>query len=157
MKGARGLLDPKGKDMATKAKTQDYTAIMKDMMSMFPIDTKAMQDMMKTQSAMAEKMSGVALDAAQKSTDLSSKWALDTLAKMEVMTKAKDEPADYAKSMTEFMQSTAESTAEHMAAFAEIAKKVQTETMELMLAAGKDAAAEITEVAKKATSATAAK
>lgn len=135
----------------TKAKSQDYTAMMKDMMSAFPMDTKGFEDMMKTQTAMAEKMSGVALEAAQKSTDLSSKWALDTLGKMEEMTKAKSDPADYAKSMTDFMQSTTESTAEHMASFAEIAKKVQSETMELMLAAGKDATSEMTDAAKKAT------
>ena len=138
--------------MATKAKTQDYTAMMKDMMSAFPMDMKPFEDMMKSQSAMAEKMSAVALDAAQKSTDLSSKWALETLTKMEDITKVKEEPSDYAKSMTDFMQSTAESTAEHMAAFAEIAKKVQTETMELMLAAGKDFSEDATAAVKKATS-----
>lgn len=137
--------------MTAKAKTQDFSAMMKDMMSVFPVDTKAFEDMMKGQTAMAEKMTGVAIEAAQKSTDLSSKWALDTLAKMENMSKAKDEPADYAKSMTDFMQSTAESSTEHMAAFAEIAKKVQSETMELMLAAGKDATADMTEAAQKAT------
>ena len=132
-------------------KTQDYTAMMNDMMKSFPVDTKAFEDMFKSQTALAEKMSAVALDAAQKSTDLSSKWALDTLAKMEAVTKAKDEPADYAKSMSDFVQTTAEATAEHMASFAEIAKKVQSETMELMLAAGKDASEDMTAAAKKAT------
>ena len=38
-----------------------------------------------------------------------------------------------------------------MAAYAEIAKKVQTETMELMLAAGKDMTEDMTAAAKKAT------
>ena len=38
-----------------------------------------------------------------------------------------------------------------MAAFAEIAKKVQTQTMELMMAAGKDMSEEATKAAKKAT------
>ena len=132
-------------------KTQDYTAMMNDMLKAFPVDTKAVEEMFKNQSALAEKMSAVALDAAQKSTDLSAKWALDTLSKVEVVTKAKDEPADYAKSMTDFVQATAEATAEHMASFAEIAKKVQSETMELMLAAGKDVSEDMTAAAKKAT------
>jgi hypothetical protein len=96
-------------------------------------------------------MSAVAIDAAAKSTELSSKWAHDTLAKLATMSKAKAEPADYAKSMSDFVQTSAQSAAEHMAAFAEIAKKVQTETLELMLAAGKDVSEDMTAVAKKAT------
>ena len=54
------------------------------------------------------------------------------------MSKAKAEPADYAKAMTDFASAYAEVTAEHMAAFAEVAKKVQMDTVELMMAAGKD-------------------
>ena len=132
------------------AKTQDFTAVFKDMMGAFPVDTKAMEEAFKTQTALAEKMSNVALDAAQKSTDLSAKWTQDTLAKMSDLTKAKSEPADYAKSMTDFASASAESAAEHMAAFAEIAKAVQTQTMELMLAAGKDMSEDMTAAAKKA-------
>lgn len=133
------------------AKTQDFGAMFKDVMGAFPVDTKAVQDMFKSQSALAEKMSAVAIDAAQKSTDLSAKWTQDTLAKMAAMAKAKAEPADYAKSMTDFIQASAEAAAEHMAAFAEIAKKVQTESLELMLAAGKDMSEDVTAAAKKAT------
>ncbi|NCO86387.1 MAG: Phasin [Rhodobacterales bacterium] len=133
------------------AKTQDYTAVFKDMMGAFPVDTKAFDGMYKSQTALTEKLSAVAIDAATKSTDLSAKWAQDTLAKLAAMSKAKAEPADYAKSMTDFMSATVESASEHMAAFAEIAKKVQTETLELMLAAGKDMSEDVTEAAKKAT------
>jgi len=131
--------------------TQDYTAMFKDVMGAFPVDTKSMQDMIKNQATLAEKMSSVAIDAAQKSTDLSAKWAQDTLAKMSAMAKTKPEPTDYAKSMTDFFSASAEAAAEHMAAFAEIAKKVQSETMELMLAAGKDMSQDVTAAAQKAT------
>ena len=133
------------------AKTQDFATMMKDMMGAFPVDTKAMEDAFKTQSTLAEKLSAVSIDAAQKSTDLSAKWVQETLTKMTDMTKAKAEPADYAKAMTDFASTTAEAAAEHMAAFAEIAKKVQTETMELMMAAGKDMTEDMTAAAKKAT------
>jgi len=67
-------------------------------------------------------MSGVAIDAAGKSAELSAKWTQDTLAKVEAMSKAKAEPADYAKAMTDFASAQAETAAEHMSAFAEIAK-----------------------------------
>ncbi len=133
------------------AKTQDFTAIMKDMMGAFPVDTKAMEDAFKTQTTLTEKLSAVTIDAAQKSTELSAKWAQDTLSKMTDLSKAKAEPADYAKSMTDFASASAEAAAEHMAAFAEIAKKVQTETLELMMAAGKDMSEDMSAAAKKAT------
>lgn len=133
------------------AKTQDFTAVMKDMMGAFPVDTKAMEDAFKTQTSLNEKLSAVSIDAAQKSTELSAKWAQDTLAKMTDLSKAKAEPADYAKSMTDFASASAEAAAEHMAAFAEIAKKVQTETLELMMAAGKDISEDMSTAAKKAT------
>ncbi|MFQ1702792.1 phasin family protein [Loktanella agnita] len=135
--------------MATN--TQDFTAIFKDMMGTFPVDTKAMEEHFKSQTTLAEKMSGVALDAAGKSAELSSKWTQDTLSKMEKMSKAQAEPADYAKAMTDFASAQAESAAEHMSAFAEIAKKVQTQTMELVLAAGKDWSEDVSAAAKKAT------
>ena len=51
--------------------------------------------------------------------------------------------------MTEFASASAEAAAEHMAAFAEVAKKVQMETVELMMAAGKDMQNEATAVATK--------
>lgn len=133
------------------AKTQDFTAVFKDVMGSFPVDTKAMEDAFKNQLTLNEKMSGVALTAAGKSAELSTKWTKETIAKMGDLTKAKAEPADYAKSVTDFASASAESAAEHMAAFAEIAKKVQMETVELMLAAGKDISEEATAAVKKAT------
>ncbi len=141
------------------AKNQDFTAVFKDMMGSFPVDTKSMEDAYKSQATLAEKMSTVSLSAAQESAQLSAKWAQDTLTKMQDMTKVKAEPADYTKSMTDFASATAESAAEHMAAFAEIAKKVQTQTLELMMAAGKDMSEDMTNAAKKASDemATAAK
>ena len=133
------------------AKAQDFTAIFKDMTGAFPVDTKVMEEQFKNQTALAEKMSAVAIDAAGKSAELSAKWTQDTLAKVEAMSKAKAEPADYAKAMTDFASSYAEVASEHMAAFAEVAKKVQMDTVELMMAAGKDMSEDASAVVKKAT------
>ncbi|MCF6443848.1 phasin, PhaP [Nereida sp. MMG025] len=130
---------------------QDFTAVMKDMMGAFPVDTAAMQDAFKTQASLSEKMSSVALEAADKSTEISSKWTKETLTKLADVTKVKEDPADYTKAMTDFASATAEASAEYMAAFAEVAKKVQMETVELMLAAGKDISEETTAAVKKAT------
>jgi hypothetical protein len=132
-------------------KTPDMTAMFKDIMGAFPVDTAAMEDAFKTTATLNEKLSGVALTAAEKSTAISSKWAQDTLAKLSEMSKAKAEPADYAKAMADFASAYSEAAAEHMAAFAEIAKKAQMDTVELMMAAGKDMSEDATAAVKKAT------
>ncbi len=132
------------------ATTQDFTAMMQDMMGAFPVDTKAFEDGFKTSAELNEKLSGVALNAAEKSNDLSSKWAKDALGKIAELSKVKAEPADYAKALSDFATSSAEIAAENLAAFAEIAKKAQTETVDLMMAAGKDMAEETTAAVQKA-------
>ncbi len=133
------------------AQTQDITAMMKEMMGAFPVDTKAMEDAFKTTATMNETLSAVALEAAGKSTELSATWTKDTLSKLADMSKAKAEPADYAKAITDFASGQAEVAAENMAAFAEIAKKVQMDTVELLMAAGKDFSEDATAAVKKAT------
>ena len=146
------------------AMTQDYSKMMKDMMGAFPMDTSAMQDMFKTQATFADRMSKIVLEAAQKSTEISAAWTKETLDKAASITTVKEDPADYTKAMTDFASSQAETSAESMAQFAEVAKKVQMDSVELMLAAGKDfsedasaamkkATGEATQAAKRATSA----
>ncbi|MCA0919178.1 phasin family protein [Pseudooceanicola nanhaiensis] len=133
------------------AKTQDFTTMMKDMMGAFPVDMSVMDDAFKTQASLGEKMSAVALEAADKSTEVSTKWTKDTLTKLADLSKAKAEPADYAKAITDFASAQAEATSEYMSAFAEIAKKLQSETVELMMAAGKDMTEEASAAVQKAT------
>ena len=133
-------------------KTTDFTAMFKDVMGSFPVDTTALEDAFKSTATLNEKLSGVALTAAEKSADISSKWTKDTIARLSEMSKAKKEPADYAKAMTDFASASAEVAAEHMAAFAEVAKKVQMETVELLMAAGKDMSEDAAAAMKKATS-----
>ncbi|MBC2833972.1 Phasin [Paragemmobacter straminiformis] len=132
-------------------KATDFTKVMQDMMASFPVDASALQNAFKTQAAMAEKLSKVALEAAEKSTEITSKWAKDTIAKLGDVSKAKSEVTDYSKSVTDFASSAAEMAAENLAAFAEVAKKVQMETVELVLAAGKDFSEDATAAVKKAT------
>ena len=133
------------------AKAQDFTATLKDMMGAFPVDTAAFEGAFKNQAELGEKFSSVALAAAEKSAAISTKWTCETLAKLGDMSKVKAEPADYAKAITDFASAQAEVASENMAAFAEVAKKVQMETVELMMAAGKSASEEATTAVKKAT------
>jgi hypothetical protein len=128
----------------------DFAQTVKDMMGNLPVDTSSFENLAKSQAALAEKMSAVAIEAAQKSTDLSARWMQETLSKLQGVTAVKSEPADYAKSVTDFMSQSAETAAEHMAAFADIAKRVQTETLELLMAAGKDMSEDVSAAARKA-------
>ncbi|ALG90804.1 MULTISPECIES: phasin family protein [Actibacterium] len=133
------------------ATTQDFTKMMQDMMGSFPMDTSAFQDAFKTTAALGEKMSKVALEAAEKSNEISSKWTKDTISKLGAVTTVKDEPTDYTKALSDFASASAEMAAENMAAYAEVAKKVQMETVELLLAAGKDISEDASAAVKKAT------
>ena len=54
------------------AKTPDFAKTMQDMMANFPIDTSSMQEAMKSQSMLGEKLAKVALTAAERSTEISA-------------------------------------------------------------------------------------
>lgn len=132
-------------------KTTDFTKAFQDVLSAYPMDTAVFQNAFRTQAAFGEKFSKVALDAADKSTEISAKWARDTIARLCECTRARGEVSDYSKAVTDFASNAAEVAAEHMAAFAEIAKKLQMETVELMLATGKEVSEDATAAVKKAT------
>jgi len=130
---------------------QDYTKAMKDMMSSLPVDMSAFQDAFKTQAVISEKLSKVALEAAEKSSEISNAWTKATIAKVGSVAKVKEDPSDYNKVMTDFASAQTEMVTENLAAFAEVAKKVQMETVELMMAAGKDFNEDATAAVNKAT------
>lgn len=133
------------------AKTPDYTKAFQDLFASFPVDTSSFGEAFKSQSALGEKLSKVALEAAERSTDISARWAKDSIARVGELAASKQEPAEYTKAVTDFASASAELAAEHMAAFAEVAKKVQMDTVDLMLSAGKDIAADAQKAAEKAT------
>lgn len=132
-------------------KPNDFTRIMQDAMAAFPVDAHGVKDAFRTTAALGEKMTRVAVEAAEKSTEITARWTKDTLGRIHTVAKVKDEPVEYTKAFTDFASAAAEMAAENMAAFAEVAKKVQMETIEIMLAAGKDFSEDATAAVKKAT------
>ncbi|MFN3526250.1 MAG: Phasin [Paracoccus sp. (in: a-proteobacteria)] len=132
------------------AKTPDFAKTMQDMMANFPIDTSSMQEAMKSHSLLGEKLAKVALAAAERSTEISAQWAKDTIARAGEMAAVREEPSEYTKAMSDFASASAEMAAEHMASYAEVAKKVQMDTVDLMLTAGKDIASDAQKAAEKA-------
>ena len=67
------------------------------------------------------------------------------------MAKAKADPAEYAKAVTDFASTQAEVTAENLAAYAEVAKKAQMDAVELLMATGKEVSEEAGKAVKTAT------
>ena len=131
----------------------EYARKMKDALSSFAMDTSSLENLAKSQAALAERLSSIAIEAAQTSTDLSAHWVQDTLSKLSTMTQANAEPAEYAKVAGDFASGSAQAAAENLAAFAEIAKKVQAETLALLMSAGKDMSEGATAEAKTTTDA----
>ncbi len=129
---------------------QDFAKTMQDMFGAFPMNADAAQDMFKNTAALTEKMSKVALEAAEKSTEISAKWANETLTKLGDASKAKTDPSEISEAVSAFASNSAEMAAQNMAAFAEVAKKVQMETVELLMSAGKDLSEEASSAVKKA-------
>jgi len=120
------------------AKTDDFTKYITEMLSAYKMDPNAMGDAFKNSAELADRMSQVALEAAERANDVSAQWAKDTLSRMGDVADAKEAPADYTKAMSEFAAAQAEMSAEMMSAYAEIAKKVQMETVELLMSATQD-------------------
>ena len=75
----------------------DMTGFFKDMMGAFPVDTKSFEEAMKGTTALNEKFASVAVEAAEKSAEISNKWTKETLSRLSTISKAKTDPADYVK------------------------------------------------------------
>lgn len=128
----------------------DYTAFFQDLMSGKAFDMPAANDVIGTMSAYQAKMNRIALDTAEKNAELSYGWMKDTFSKMEAFTAAKQDPSEIAKTSADMMTAAMRSAPEHVAKFAEVAKQAQTDTVELMMEAGKDMQGEAVAAAKKA-------
>ena len=134
------------------ASTTDMNVMFKDFMGTFQMDTTAFETAFKNGANLNEKFAAVALTAVSKNADIANKWTTDTLSKMSEITKAKPEPADYAKAVTDFASEQAEVAAENLSAYAEVAKKAQMDAVGLFMAAGKEATEEASAAVKKAVS-----
>ena len=129
------------------AKAQDFTGIMQDMMGNFPFDAAKVKDAFGAQAELGQKMAKVAMEAAEKSAEISTSWTKTTIERASKAADAKQDPADVNKAITESASSQAELISENLAAFAEVAKKVQMDTVEMVMAAGKDLGADLSKAA----------
>ena len=134
------------------ADTPDFAKMMQDAAAAFRFDGGKMQDAFRTSAGYGEKLSQVALGAAQQSAELSAKMARDTLGRLGDLSKAKDSPTDYGQAMADFVRSQADLMSGQMQAFAEIARKVQAETVEVLTQAAQSVSSEAGDAVRKAAS-----
>ena len=128
---------------------EDYSKSFEKMMSQSPVK---FDDAMKSVMDFNSKFGKIALDTVKKNTELSQAWAKESLSALEPFVKSTEKPEDFMKIATDYMSSQTQSTPKHIAEFADVAKKAQLETIDLMMKAGKDAQEELSSVTKKATS-----
>ena len=127
---------------------EDYSKNFGKMMSQSPFK---IDDAMKSMIDYNTKVGKIALDTVKKNTELSQSWAKESLTALDPFVKGTEKPEDFMKIASDFVSSQTQSAPKHMAEFAEVAKKAQLETIDLMMKTGKDAQEELTNVTKKAT------
>lgn len=134
--------------MARATQTIDYTKPFENIFE--TADMTAFNDMFKNVAEFNSKFSDIVIKAAEKNAELSQAWTKDTLKKLQEITKPHTDPADYAKAFADVTTAQAQATPDHLAAFAEVAKKAQMDAIELLASAGKEAQKKAETAVKKA-------
>ena len=130
--------------------TIDMNKFYTDFMASLPTDTSLLDDAIKKQTEINEKYYDLFLKVAENSAAVSYKWASDTITKMQEAPKYDGDPSGYTKSLGDFVSAQADVTTENLAAYAEIAKKAQMDSVSLFLSSAKEVQKETAAAVKKA-------
>ncbi|MDE0307251.1 MAG: phasin family protein [Albidovulum sp.] len=117
-----------------------------DMAGIFPTDLNTFNKAVKGSADFSERMSKVAIEAAEKNIEISTEWTRETLNRLRKVSQARENPADYARALNEFASESADSASQHISALAEIAKDVHKDAVEVFLDAGKESQREAAKV-----------
>lgn len=132
------------------SKTPDPLEYFKAIMNDGMMDVNSASAMFAGASEYAAKLSKIALEAAEKSAELSNAWTKQSLKKLEAFGEPLSEPTQIAKISSEIAAAQAQEAPEHLAKFAEVAKSAQMATIELLMSAGREAQNGVADAAKKA-------
>ena len=131
-------------------RTIDMNKFYKDFMASLPMDTSVFDDAIKKQTEINEKYYDLFLKVAENSAAVSYKWASDTITKMQEAPKYDGDLSGYAKSIGDIVSAQADVTTENLAAYVEIAKKAQIDSVSLFLSSANEVQKETAAVVKKA-------
>lgn len=131
-------------------KSSDYTKMFQDMFSGKFVGSNSINDMFNNAAEFGAKLNKIAVQTAEKNTEIGSAWMKDTLSKYDRFSESKTEPAEMFKAVSEIISAQAQEAPEQIAKFSEVAKSAQMATAELMMTAGKDLQSEIIKKSKAA-------
>ena len=139
--------------MATKQQNAKSAAT--DIQSLF--DPQGYQDVFKTWASFNERLTGVMVDAATKTADIAHETTQEALGNVREVSQVRDEPADYGKAYTDFVQKQMDLVSRTAQSYADVSQKSATEVTETVSEAGQKigdkATAKAEGAADKATSA----
>jgi len=113
----------------------DYAKTMEKFVTASPFE---MAESLKPLADYQTKLSQIAFDSAKKNIEISQTWMNETIAALDGFAKPFEKPADLAAASTEFAKAQVEAAPKHLASMADVAKKAQVDTAEIILKAGKD-------------------
>lgn len=126
----------------------DFAKATEEFFGAFKMDTKMFDDASKNAAEFNAKIGKIALEAAKKNAELANTWTAETLKSVEAANKVQKDPAAYGTVASDFASAQAQALPEKLSAFVEVAKAAQLEAVELFVAAGKDAQAEVVAATK---------
>ena len=112
---------------------QEFSKLYTDTVMNFVPNPDNFGESFRKSAEMGEKISMIAVKAAQGSVEIANKWAVETLEHVGEAARAKDEAADYAKVAGDFATKSVESATGHIAGLVEVAKEAQVDTAEAVL------------------------
>ena len=113
---------------------QNAKSAANDMQSLF--DPQGYQDMFKTWASINGRMASLVVEAGTRATDIGSATAKETFANVRELTQVRNEPAEYGKAYTDFMQKQTELFTRTAQAYANETQKIGSETADLTSKAG---------------------
>jgi polyhydroxyalkanoate synthesis regulator protein len=121
----------------TKQNAQSKSAA-NDIQSLF--DPQGYQEGFKTIAGINERMMANFVEAGNRSTDIASESAKESLSNMREAAQVRDEPAEYGAAYSEFVKKQTDLFMRTMQSYADVMQKAGSETTELASKAGKDIA-----------------
>ena len=129
--------------------TETLKSAATDMQSLF--DPRAYQNLFKTVAEMNERFTGVMVEAGQRTTEITGETTREALSNLRDFSQVREEPADYAKAYSDFLQRQMELVSRTAQSFADLSQKTGTAATEMASDAGSKIADVASENAERAT------
>ncbi|MGI3212856.1 phasin family protein [Roseovarius tibetensis] len=128
---------------------QNTKSATNDIQSLF--DPQGFQDIFKTLTSANERMTSIFIETATKSTDIAKDTAKEAFSNLREVTAVRDEPADYSKAYSDFMQKQMDLVMGTSKSLSEVTQKFGTEVTEVASKSGEDLSSKVTAKANEAT------